>query len=64
MLEMKIVLRAVLSTSRVASGSGEAETSRRRAITLSPRGGASAVLRDRASAGGPPPVGEPAAAAV
>ncbi len=64
LMEMKIVLRAVLSTSRVTSASGEAETSRRRAITLSPRGGASAVLRDRASAGGHPPVGEPAAAAV
>jgi hypothetical protein len=63
-MEMKIVLRAVLSTSRVAAGTGEAETSRRRAITLSPRGGASAVLRNRASTGARPPLGEPTAAAV
>jgi cytochrome P450 len=64
LMEMKIVLRAVLSTSRVTAGAEAAETSRRRAITLSPRAGASAVLRDRVGAAAPPPVGEPAAAAV
>ena len=64
LMEMKIVLRAVLSTSAVAAGGAEAETTRRRAITLSPRGGASAVLRDRASTGERPPMGAPAAAAV
>jgi cytochrome P450 len=63
LMEMKIVLRAVLSTSRVTAGAAAPETSRRRAITLSPRRGAFTVLRDRASVARPP-AGEPVAAAV
>ena len=47
LLEMKIVLRAVLARSELQAADGGAEVSRRRAITLSPRGGAAVVLRDR-----------------
>jgi len=47
LLEMKIVLRAVLARSELQAADGGHEVSRRRAITLSPRGGASVVLRDR-----------------
>jgi cytochrome P450 len=47
MLEMKIVLRAVLSRSELAVGGEGLELSRRRAITLSPRRGAVTVLRER-----------------
>ena len=47
LLEMKIVLRAVLARSELQAAHGGHEVSRRRAITLSPRGGASVVLRDR-----------------
>ena len=43
-LEMKIVLRSVLARCRPAAEGYE--TSRRRSITLSPRSGATAVLRD------------------
>ena len=48
LLEMKIVLRAVLARSELQAAGERMEVSRRRAITLSPRGGAAAVLRDRA----------------
>ena len=64
LMEMKIVLRAVLSTSRVTANAVPPETSRRRSITLSPRRGASTVLRIRTDPGPRSPAGEPAAAAV
>jgi cytochrome P450 len=47
-LEMKIVLRAVLSRHDVAPAAGAAEPTRRRSITFSPGGGAVAVLLERA----------------
>ena len=47
-LEMKIVLRAVLSRAEPAPAQDLAEGSRRRAITLSPRRSAVTVLRARA----------------
>jgi cytochrome P450 len=46
-LEMKLVLRAVLSQHELATADG-VEVSRRRAITVSPRRGSRAVLRHRA----------------
>jgi cytochrome P450 len=46
-LEMKIVLRTILAGNELADGRGDAELSRRRSITLSPRRGASTVLRAR-----------------
>lgn len=47
-MEMKIVLRAVLSRCEVrAGGSGAPELARRRSITLSPRSGSHTVLIDR-----------------
>jgi cytochrome P450 len=48
LLEMKIVLRAVLSRAEPAPAPDLAEGSRRRAITLSPRRSAVTVLRSRA----------------
>jgi cytochrome P450 len=58
MLEMKVVLRSVLA--RIDMHPAQAlEVSRRRSITLSPRAGASTVLRERASA-----EREPVAAAI
>ena len=56
LLEMKIVLRAVLAAGELRAANGGHEVSRRRAITLSPRGGAKVVLsarRARADAGAP-----------
>ena len=50
MLEMKIVLRAVLSACELGPAGGRAELSRRRAITISPRDRARAVLADRSPA--------------
>ncbi len=47
LVEMKIVLRAVLAGNELHSVSPAHELSRRRAITLSPRGGATTVLRAR-----------------
>jgi cytochrome P450 len=47
MLEMKIVLRAVLARSEVASDGDRLERTRRRSITVSPRAGARTVLRER-----------------
>jgi cytochrome P450 len=47
LLEMKVVLRAVLSRAELASAPGPTEGSRRRAITLSPRRSALTVLRPR-----------------
>ena len=59
---MKIVLRAVLARSELHAADGGAEVSRRRAITLSPRGGAATVLRDRpARSEAPAPVATAAA---
>ena len=52
MLEMKLVLRAVLSKREVAMGGGAVELNRRRSITLSPRDGAPTVLRPRAAGPG------------
>ncbi|MDQ3935740.1 MAG: cytochrome P450 [Actinomycetota bacterium] len=52
-LEMKIVLRAVLSRARIEAAHGGPELSRRRSLTLSPREGAHVVLRDRDRAGEP-----------
>jgi hypothetical protein len=49
MLEMKIVLRAALSTLILHPGQG-AEVARRRNITVRPSHGAMAVLSDRRSA--------------
>jgi cytochrome P450 len=50
-LEMKIVLRTVLAASDLDIGEGRAERSRRRSITLSPRGGATTVLIARERTG-------------
>ena len=47
MVEMKLVLRAVLSRCEVRPGIDGAEVSRRRAITLSPNRRATTVLHDR-----------------
>jgi len=56
LLEMRIVLRAVLSQCEIAPAAPERERTRRRGITLSPGRGALVVLRDRAasSAGSTP----------
>lgn len=48
MLEMKLVLRAVLSACEVHAGGHGAEVARRRNIAIWPSGGALAVLTDRA----------------
>jgi cytochrome P450 len=48
LLEMKIVLAAVLRQCELHPASEGMEVARRRAITLSPRAGARAVLRERA----------------
>ena len=48
-LEMKVVLRAVFERADLAAGPPEAEGARRRSITLSPRRGATTVLRSRAA---------------
>lgn len=59
LLEMKIVLRAVLRRYDVAPGVAGPEVSRRRSITISPRLGASAVLRRRNGSGsGDSPAGD------
>jgi cytochrome P450 len=50
LLEMKLVLRAVLSRAAVEPGGEGLELSRRRSITLSPRRGAMTILRDRPTA--------------
>jgi cytochrome P450 len=47
MLEMKIVLRAVLAHRELAPDGNRLERTRRRSITVSPRAGARAVLRER-----------------
>jgi cytochrome P450 len=47
MLEMKLVLRAILSSNEIAADRAAAEPGRRRSITLSPRRGATTVLRAR-----------------
>jgi cytochrome P450 len=47
MLEMKIVLRAVLSQNELAPAANGGEGARRRSITLSPRAGSRTVLRAR-----------------
>jgi cytochrome P450 len=47
LVEMKIVLRAVLAGNELSATEPEHERSRRRAITLSPRRGATTVLRAR-----------------
>jgi hypothetical protein len=47
---MKLILRAVLSQAEVAAAGGGVEITRRRGITVSPGGGARAVLRDRVPA--------------
>jgi cytochrome P450 len=47
LLEMKTVLREVLGTYDVQPGAAGVEVSRRRSITISPRFGASTVLRTR-----------------
>jgi cytochrome P450 len=46
-LEMKIVMRAVLSAYRMETPTHEPELTRRRSITVSPRLGATVVLRER-----------------
>jgi hypothetical protein len=52
-LEMKTVLREVLRRYDVQPGVDGAEISRRRSITISPRFGASTVLRERARVASP-----------
>jgi cytochrome P450 len=52
-LEMKTVLREVLGRYDVQPGVDGAEISRRRSITISPRFGASTVLRERARVASP-----------
>jgi cytochrome P450 len=47
MLEMKVVLRAVLSGAEVRAGADGPELTRRRSITLSPRRGAVTALSER-----------------
>jgi hypothetical protein len=47
MLEMKVVLRAVFSRAEPVPAASTTEGSRRRSITLSPRRGATTVLRAR-----------------
>ncbi len=47
-LEMKAVLRTVFATAELAPAANGAELSRRRQITITPGGGATAELRDRA----------------
>jgi cytochrome P450 len=61
LLEMKLVLRAVLSQAEVQPGGDGLELSRRRSITLSPGRGALTILRDRARVGVAPEA-EPLAA--
>ena len=56
LLEMKVVLKAVLSRYEVAPAREALELTRRRAITISPGRGAEAVLRDRIPAPQQPPV--------
>ena len=51
--EMKIVLRAVLGRFALSASGPAAETTRRRGITFSPRGGATVVLTERTPARGP-----------
>jgi len=55
---MAIVLRALLTRTELRAADGGVEFSRRRAITVSPSGGARAVL----SARDPVPAAEPATA--
>jgi cytochrome P450 len=50
MLEMKLVLRAVLSQNELEIAGDRTERTRRRAITLSPRAGARTVLLERGPA--------------
>jgi cytochrome P450 len=58
-LEMKLVLRAVIGRSAIRPAGDPLEPARRRAITISPRRGATAILTDRVRA---PAVAEPVAA--
>jgi cytochrome P450 len=51
--EMKIVLRAVLGRFALTGAGTPPETTRRRGITFSPRGGATVVLTERATARAP-----------
>ena len=60
-LEMKIVLRAVLSRYELSRPGDGLELTRRRSITVSPREGARAVLRERSPALRPPEPAEPVA---
>jgi cytochrome P450 len=53
LLEMKTVLREVLRRYDLQAGVDGAEISRRRSITISPRFGASTVLRERARVASP-----------
>jgi cytochrome P450 len=56
--EMKIVLRAVLGRFALSAAGPTAETTRRRGITFSPRGGATVVLTERT------PVARPATTSI
>jgi cytochrome P450 len=53
MLEMRLVLRAVLSSCEVATSGRGFEPPRRRNITITPGHGSPAVLRDRRPVGRP-----------
>ena len=52
MLEMRIVMRAVLTENRIEAAGDGLELTRRRSITISPRRGARTVLRNRNGDGG------------
>jgi cytochrome P450 len=53
LLEMRAVLRAVLTRYEIAPGAMGAEAIRRRSITISPGDGARTILRERVSAPSP-----------
>jgi hypothetical protein len=64
LLEMKIVLRAVLSRCDVQQAAARREATRRRSITISPADGCKVILRDRVNVSAlGPPAGVPAGAA-
>ncbi len=56
MLEMKLVMRAVISRCHIQPGSPRREGTRRRGITLSPSGGSRVILHERSDRSTPPPV--------
>jgi cytochrome P450 len=64
LLEMKIVLRSVLSRCEVQPAASRREATRRRSITISPADGCTVILRDRVKLSAErPPTGVPVGAA-